>query len=155
VHDELGVEIRLADPTTHRTITLPVLSKVLGSMGQERLASALEKLGTIFGGYSEWGQPVHEVGNDVRVLGLSEKRPVTEYCFRMLCRHNRYVQQFGKIKDLDEISRRERIWWDLIVELEDRLGHPVGGMDPQKFRDFINSRLDVGTFELMQPADVA
>jgi nucleoside-diphosphate-sugar epimerase len=152
VYEELGVEIRLADPTTHRTITLPVLSKVLGSMGQEKLASALEKLGTIFGGYSEWGQPVHEVGNDVRVLGLSENRPVTEYCFRMLCRHNRYVQRFGKIKDLDEISRRERIWWDLVVELEDRLGHPVGGMDPEKFREFVRERLDPESFELLPAA---
>lgn len=155
VLEELGVEIRLADPTTHRTITLPVLTKVLGSMGQEKLATALEKLGTIFGGYSEWGQPVHEVGNDVRVLGLSEQRPVTEYCFRMLCRHNRYVQRFGKIKDLDEISRRERIWWDLVVELEDRLGHPVGGMDPEAFREFVRNRLDVETFQLQQPAEAA
>lgn len=153
VFDELGVEIRLADPTTHRTITLPVLSKILGSLGQERLAGALEKLGTIFGGYSEWGQPVHEVGNDVRVLGLSEKRPVTEYCFRMLCRHNRFVQRFGAVKDLDEISRRERIWWDLIVELEDRLGHPVGGMEPEKFREFIFSRLEPESFQLIQPAE--
>lgn len=153
VLEELGVEIRLADPTTHRNITLPVLSKVLGSMGQEKLASALEKLGTIFGGYSEWGQPVHEVGNDVRVLGLSEQRPVTEYCFRMLCRHNRFVQRFGKIKDLDEISRRERIWWDLIVELEDRLGQPVGAMQPEKFREFIASRLDPESFQLVQPAN--
>ena len=149
VYDELGVEIRLADPTTHRTITLPVLSKILGSMGQEKLATALEKLGTIFGGYSEWGQPIHEVGNDVRVLGLSENRPVTEYCFRMLCRHNRYVQRFGKIKDPDEISRREKIWWDLIVELEQELGHAVGGMDPEKFREFIRSRIEPESFELL------
>jgi len=149
VKEELGVEIRLADPTTHRTITLPVLSKVLGSMGQEKLAGALEKLGTIFGGYSEWGQPVHEVGNDVRVLGLSEKRPVTEFCFRMLCRHNRYVQRFGKIKDLDEISRRERIWWNLILELEVSLGHAVGGMDPEQFRAFIHAKIDPESFELL------
>ena len=67
VREELGVEVTLADPTTHRNVTLPVLSKLLSGLKQERLANALEKLGTIFGGYSEWGQPVHEVGNDVRI----------------------------------------------------------------------------------------
>ena len=30
----------------------------------------------IFGGYAEWGQPVHSVGNDVRLLGLPIRRPV-------------------------------------------------------------------------------
>jgi nucleoside-diphosphate-sugar epimerase len=147
VLEELGVEIHLADPTTHRTITLPVLTKLLGGMGQERLAGALEKLGTIFGGYSEWGQPVHQVGNDVRVLGLSEQRPNTEHSFRMLCRHNRWVQGFGKIKDLDEISRREKIWWDLMLDLERETGAAVGAMPPEDFRARVGAAIDSETFE--------
>jgi nucleoside-diphosphate-sugar epimerase len=112
VEEELGVSVKLAEPTLHRTVTLPLLTKVLTRLNQERIARILEKLGTIFSGYSEWGQPVHEVGNDVTLLGLSEERPDSRRAFRMLCRHNRYVQDFGKIKDLDEISRRERIWWE-------------------------------------------
>jgi hypothetical protein len=83
----------------------------------------------------------------VRVLGLSEKRPNTEYCFRMLCRHNRYVQRFGKIKDPDEISKREKVWWDLILDLEKQLGGPVGGMDPEQFREHVRSKIDPETFE--------
>ncbi|MCG8460614.1 MAG: SDR family oxidoreductase, partial [Holophagales bacterium] len=146
VHEELGVEVKLADPTTHRNVTLPVLTKVLGVLEQERLATALEKLGNIFGGYSEWGQPVHEVGNDVRILGLSPERPRTEHCFRMLCRHNRFVQRFGKIRDADEVSRREKIWWDLAQELERETGEPVGAMDPSLFRDRVHERLEVETF---------
>ena len=124
-----------------------MLGKLLSGLKQERLANALEKLGTIFGGYSEWGQPIHAVGNDVRYLGLSKDRPNSEYCFRMLCRHNRYVQRFGQVRDLDEISRREKIWWDLMMELEERTGGPVGAMSPEDFRKAIEENLDEESFE--------
>lgn len=147
VHEELGVVVKLAEPTTHRNVTLPVLTKLLGGLKQERLATALDKLGNIFGGYSEWGQPIHEVGNDVRLLGLSPERPDTKACFRMLCRHNRYVQHFGQIRDLGEISRREKIWWDLMMELERETGENVGRMSAEEFRLAIEQRLDTEAFE--------
>lgn len=147
VSEELGVDVKLADPTLHRNVTLPVLGKVLKSLKQDRLAHALEKLGTIFGGYSEWGQPVHEVGNDVKYLGLPDERPNTEYAFRMLCRHNRYVQRFGKVRDADEVSRRERLWWDVMMDLERKTSRPVGAMDPEAFRKEVHARIDPDTFE--------
>ncbi|MDA8019012.1 MAG: SDR family oxidoreductase [Thermoanaerobaculia bacterium] len=147
VKDELGVEVRLADPTVHRNVTLPVLSKILGSLKQQRLANALEKLGTIFGGYSEWGQPIHEVGNDVKYLGLSPERPNTQFAFRMLCRHNRYVQQFGAVRDPDEISRRERLWWNIVMQLERETSRPVGAMEPEAFQRAITRWIDPETFE--------
>ena len=68
--EELGVNVRLADPTLYRNVTLPVVKAALERLGEPKLANALEKLGTIFGGYGEWGQPIHDVGNDVRILGL-------------------------------------------------------------------------------------
>jgi nucleoside-diphosphate-sugar epimerase len=148
VQEELGVDIKLAEPTLHRTVTLPVLSKILTGLKQPRIANALEKLGSIFGGYSEWGQPIHEVGNDVRVLGLPEKRPNTQHAFRMLCRHNRYVQDFGRIRDLDEIARREKVWAQLMEELEERSGGPAGAVSAADFRAFINERLDADSFVL-------
>ncbi len=147
VQEELGVEVKLADPTLHRTFTLPVLTKLLGTVKQERLGKALEKLGTIFGGYSERGQPVHEVGRDVEMLGLSAKRPNTRYAFRMLCRHNRYVQNFGQVRDLDEISRREKVWWDFCMDLEQRTGAPVGAMSAEEFRAAVEQGLDLESFE--------
>ena len=52
-----------------------MVTKILEISNQEKLGRALNKLGTIFGGYSEWGQPVHEVGNDATVLGLDADRP--------------------------------------------------------------------------------
>ncbi len=127
---------------------LPVLSKVLAGLKQERIARALGKLGTIFGSYNEWGQPIHEVGRDVSLLGLPEERPDTRHAFRMLCRHIRYVQNFGQIGDLDEISKREKVWWDFITGLEERSGSPVGEMPAERFQEALEASLDVERFAL-------
>jgi nucleoside-diphosphate-sugar epimerase len=148
VGEELGVQVKLAEPTLHRNVTLPVLTRLLKTVKQERLATALEKLGTIFGGYSEWGQPVHEVGNDVRVLGLPASRPNTQHAFRLLCRHNRYVQDFGQVRDLDEVSRREKVWSEFIEALAERSGAPVGAMAPAEFRAAVEAGLDLRRFAL-------
>ena len=148
VEEEIGVKVRLADPTTHRNVTLPILKKVLSSFGQERLGTALEKLGNIFGGYSEWGQPIHEVGKDVSVLGMPDIRPNTFYAFRMLCRHNRYVQEFGAIRDADEISRREEVWWNFILDLEKQTASKVGSIEAPAFRRHVEKGLDLETFTL-------
>ena len=147
VGEELDVAVRLAEPTLHRTVTLPLLKKILKRLEQQRLAHVLDRLSTIFGGYSEWGQPVHEVGNDVRILGLAEERPNAEHAFRMLCRHNRYVQDFGKVKDLDEISRREKIWLDFVEDLEVQSQKPVGAHTADEFRSALDGALDLEAFE--------
>jgi nucleoside-diphosphate-sugar epimerase len=147
--DELGVSVRLAEPTLHRNVTLPVMTKVLTWCNQPKLATALEKLGTIFGSYSEWGQPFHEVGNDVRVLGLAANRPDTEKALRMLCRHNNYVQNFGQLRDLDELARRERVWSSFIEVVENEMGISAGGLSPETFTSILNRYLDLENFVLM------
>jgi nucleoside-diphosphate-sugar epimerase len=146
VKEELGVDVRLAEPTLHRTVTLPVLTKLLNTMHQERISNALERLSTIFGSYSEWGQPEHEVGKDVRILGLSEPRPNTYQAFRMLCRHNRYVQQFGEVRDLGEISRREQIWEQFISDLAQETGQVVATLPAEQFHAAVERYLDVEKF---------
>jgi nucleoside-diphosphate-sugar epimerase len=148
VEEEIGVEVRLAEPTLHRNVTLPVLSRVLNRFGQGRLANALSKLGTIFGGYSEWGQPVHEVGRDVAILGLPPERPDTEHAFRMLCRHNRWVHEFGKVRDADEISRRERAWREFVHALGRKIGGPVGALEAERFQQAVVEGLDLATWRL-------
>ena len=149
VQEELGVKVKLAEPTLHRTVTLPIVTKVLKTAKQDKIANALDRLGTIFAPYSEWGQPIHQVGNDVKVLGLSTPRPNTEHVFRLLCRHNRFVQEFGKVRDLDEISRREKAWWDFILGLEDEMGMPVGAIPADKFHAMMAERLDTDSFTLL------
>jgi len=151
ISEELGARITLAEPTFHRTVTLPVLSRLLSGLKQDRLANVLEKLGTIFGGYSEWGQPVHEVGNDARLLGLPSDRPNTLHAFRMLCRHNRFVQDYGKVKDAGEISRREKIWRRFVHELEERTGEPAGSLPAKDFRSALEAAIDLDSFEWKDP----
>src|SRR5262249_9784567 len=98
-----------------------------------KLASALEKLGTIFGVYGEWGQPIHDVGNDVRILGLPIRRPDTANAFRMLCRHNKYVQEFARVRDPDEIARREKVWDEVLRAIEVRSGREAATIPAREF----------------------
>jgi nucleoside-diphosphate-sugar epimerase len=144
--EELGVNVRRADPTLTRNLTLPLVKAVLEAMGEEKLATVLEKLGTIFGVYGEWGQPIHDVGNDVRILGLPIRRPDTAAAFRMLCRHNRHVQAFGQVRDPDEVARRERLWEEAIDEVEFETGRQVPSMRPAEFRRLVAERIEPRSF---------
>jgi len=148
VREELGVNVRLSDPTIYRNVTLPIVKSVLTRLGEDKLANALEKLGAIFGGYAEWGQPIHSVGNDVRLLGLPIRRPDTEAAFRMLCRHNRFVQQYGRVRDADEVARREQAWEQALLRVEARTGHQAGALRPREFREHLAEELDLDTFAL-------
>ncbi len=145
--EEIGIDVRLADPTLFRNVTLPIVKAVLERSGEPKLANALDKLGTIFGGYGEWGQPIHDVGNDVRILGLPLRRPNTEDAFRMLCRHNKYVQEFGKVRDLDEIARREHVWERILGEIEHTTGREAASIPPSEFRRLLGHRLDLKGFK--------
>jgi nucleoside-diphosphate-sugar epimerase len=146
VQEELGVSVRLADPTLFRNLTLPLAKAALNALREPKLAGILEKLGTIFAGYGEWGQPIHEIGNDVRILGLPLRRPDTEHAFRMLCRHNRYLQDFGKVRDPDEIARRERVWTRALDEIELATGHEAAAIPAERFQAELSARLDLRTF---------
>jgi nucleoside-diphosphate-sugar epimerase len=144
--EEIGVKVRLSDPTLYRNLTLPLLRKALEMMNEPRLANALDKLGTIFGGYGEWGQPIHEVGNDVRILGLSLERPNTLHAFRMLCRHNRFVQDFGRVRDPDEVARRETLWERVLGKMEFETGRRAASIGPEEFRLLLAREIDLKPF---------
>ena len=151
VREELGVGVRLADPTLYRNLTLPLVKAVLTRVGEPKLATALERLATIFGGYGEWGQPVHEVGNDVRILGLPIRRPDTRHAFRMLCRHNRFVQDYGRVRDPDEIARREKIWEQALATIEHGTGRQVAALPADEFQKRLAAEVDHRSFERRRP----
>jgi nucleoside-diphosphate-sugar epimerase len=151
-HEEIGIDVRLADPTLFRNVTLPLVKAALEQAGEAKLANALEKLGMIFGGYGEWGQPIHDVGNDVRILGLPIRRPNTLDAFRMLCRHNKYVQEFGRVRDPDEIARRERLWAKVLHAMELETGRQVASIPPADFRKLLSQRLDLKAFRPKEAA---
>src|SRR5262249_30480443 len=144
--DELEASVRLSDPTLYRNVTLPLVKATLTRLKEPKLAGALEKLGTIFGAYGEWGQPIHGVGNDVRILRLPLRRPDTEHAFRMLCRHNRYVQEYGRLRDPDETARRERVWEQVIESIEHRTGHQIGAIAAPAFRRLLDEEVDLRSF---------
>jgi nucleoside-diphosphate-sugar epimerase len=144
--EELGVRVRLTDPTLHRNLTLPVAKAVLTRLNEPRLAGAMEKLASIFGGYSEWGQPVHDVGNDVRLLGLPLRRPDTVHAVRMLCRHNKYVQEFGRLRDPDEVARREQLWVKALEAIELLTGREAGAIGAREFSRLLAAQIELPAF---------
>jgi hypothetical protein len=144
--EELGVRVRMSDPTLSRNVTLPLYRALLLAMGDHKLASVVEKLGSIFGVYGEWGQPIHDVGNDVRLLGLPIRRPETAGSFRMLCRHNKYVQEFARVRDPDEVARRERVWEETIEAIEYDTGREVAAIQAREFRQLLADRVELRSF---------
>ena len=88
------------------------------------------------------------MGNDAAVLGLDADRPDTEAAFRMLCRHNRYVQDFGQVRDTTEIARRERVWEDAMARIELDTGWTVAMLSPLAFERALKRHLDLDYFIL-------
>ena len=144
IEEELEIDVRLADPTLTRTVALPLAKALLGALGEGKLALAFERLGTLFGSYIEWGQTVHDVGDDVKILALPARRPDTVGAFRMLCRHSRFVQEFGTVRDPDEVARRERLWGQTIDEIEFAIGQPAASLPASEFRGLLEARIDLG-----------
>jgi hypothetical protein len=130
-----------------RHLTLPAATWLLTRLGQGRAARSVARLAAIFGTYSERGQPVHGVGNDVRLLGLPGRRPASLPAFRMACRHNRYVLRFGEVKDPAEVARRERVWAEALDRIELEAGRPAALIPPGEFARALAAQLDLEHFE--------
>ena len=152
IRRELRVSVRLSEPNLNRNLHTPMMTKVLTGLKQKKVAHALGKLGSIFSGYSEWGQPVHQVGNDADLLHLPLPRPNTEHAFCMLCRHNKHVQDFGTIRDPLELSRREKLWLEFIEEIEAETGEPAALMHSKAFFQRFCDTFDRDSFTRRQPA---
>jgi hypothetical protein len=152
IEAEVGLRVRIADPTLTRTIALPLARSLMAWLGEEKLARTLERLAGIFGVYSEWGQPVHAVGEDVRSLALPARRPSTLHSFRMLCRYNRYVLQFGAVREPGEIARREALWAAAIDDIEYGTGRAAAAFPPEEFRRLLEAHIELPAFRARRPA---
>jgi len=64
----------------------------------------------------------------------------------MLCRHNRYVQEYGRVRDPEEVARREGLWGRAIEVIEFRTGREVGSMAAEEFREHLAAEVDLETF---------
>jgi len=65
----------------------------------------------------------------------------------MLCRHNKYVQEFAKVRDADEVARRERVWEQAIDAIEYETGRQVAGIPPREFRQLLGERIELASFK--------
>jgi nucleoside-diphosphate-sugar epimerase len=146
VREEVGLHVRMADPTLTRVVVRPLRRAFLSALGEARVARSLEKLGAVFSVYTEWGQAVHAVGDDVRVLGLPARRPDAARAFRMLCRHNRYVLEFGTVRDEREVARREALWRRVVDEIEIGTGRPAATLGASEFRALFESQVALPGF---------
>ena len=66
----------------------------------------------------------------------------------MLCRHNKYVQEFGKVRDADEIARREKVWEEATEAIEQQTGHEIGSVKPAVFRKLLGEQIDLRAFRM-------
>jgi nucleoside-diphosphate-sugar epimerase len=142
IEEELGLRVRMLDPTIARTVALPLARALLGLLGEGKLGRSLARLGGIFGGYSEWGQPVHAVGEDVRALALPVHRPDPLRALRMMCRYDRYVLRFGAVRDAAEVARREALWETAIDDIEFGTGRRAASLGAEEFRRCLERRVD-------------
>ena len=65
----------------------------------------------------------------------------------MLCRHNKYVQEFAKVRDADEIARREQVWEQAIDAIEYETGREVAAIPPREFRQLLADRVELASFK--------
>ena len=69
----------------------------------------------------------------------------------MLCRHNRFVQDYGRVRDPDEIARREKIWEQALAAIEHGTGRQVAALPADEFQKRLAAEVDHRSFERRRP----
>jgi len=70
----------------------------------------------------------------------------------MLCRHNRYVQEFGRVRDAREVARREGVWERAIDDIEYETGQVAASLSRPEFEREIEARVELHRFHLRKAA---
>ena len=147
LREEIGVQVWMADPTSRARCCCRWPAVCCSGFGEQPFVHSLEKLEQrVRLLQANGGQPVHDVGEDVHTLGLPGRRPDGRVAFRMLCRHNRYVQEFGRVRDPREIARREALWESVIDDIEYETGQVAATLTPAEFRRHLEARVDLDGF---------
>jgi hypothetical protein len=68
----------------------------------------------------------------------------------MLCRHNRFVQEYGRLRDPDEIARRERLWEKAISKMEFETGRKAASIGADEFRQLLAREIDLKAFHSLK-----
>ena len=151
--EELGANVRLADPTLYRNVTLPIVKARAGqARGSRSWRAPSRSWGRSSGRTANGASPSTTSATTCGSWACPSAGPTPEHAFRMLCRHNRYVQEYGRVRDPDEVARREHVWGKAVDDIELRTGHEVGAIPPEEFRRLWPRRSTCRTFRLERPA---
>ena len=70
---------------------------------------------------------------------MTGPRPSSEEGFRMLCRHNKLVLDYGKIRDPMRVAKRERLWLKFLQSVQEGSGKRPGTIESKQFNELFRS----------------
>jgi hypothetical protein len=56
------------------------------------------------------------------------------------------VQDFARVRDADEVARRERVWEQAIEAIEYETGREVAAIRAREFRQLLGEKVEIGSF---------
>ena len=126
MREELEIDVRLADPTLTRVVTLPLARAVLVAVGEPKLGQALERLGAIFGVYVRVGTDRPRGGRRREAPGPARPAPGHAWAPSGCCAGTTATcRSSARCGTPEEIARRERLWERAIDDIEFGTG-PAG-----------------------------
>jgi nucleoside-diphosphate-sugar epimerase len=133
---ETGISVWRVEPSIFRNIMLPIfelMTRMKNFSRTMRLLHNVNKMKSMYSNYCEFGQIAFEINNDQRILGLPKYNVKIEKILTMIYRHNRYVQLWNGNTDLAETMRRERVWANVIAQIEKETGSDAAVLSPEEF----------------------
>jgi nucleoside-diphosphate-sugar epimerase len=149
---EMGISVWRVEPTTFRNIMLPIFGLMIRMKRLSRtmrLLRNVNKMKAMYANYCESGQIVFELNNDQRILGLPKYDVKIEEILTMIFRHNRYVQLWKGNTDLAETMRRERVWANVIAQIEKDTGSNATALSPEEFARRLIRHVDLHSFRYL------
>jgi nucleoside-diphosphate-sugar epimerase len=146
---EMGISVWRVEPSIFRNIMLPIFELMIRMKSLSRtmrLLRNVNKMKSMFANYCELGHIVFELNNDQRILGLPNYNVEIEKTLTMICRHNRYVQLWNGNTDLAETMRRERVWANVIAQMEKETGSDAAVLSPEEFARRLICYVDLHSF---------
>jgi nucleoside-diphosphate-sugar epimerase len=149
---ETGISVWRVEPSIFRNIMLPIfklMTRMKNFSRTIRLLHNVNKMKSMYANYCELGQIVFEINNDQRVLGLPKYNVKIEKILTMIYRHNRYVQLWNGNTDLAETMRRERVWANVIAQIEKETGSDAAVLSPEEFARRLICYVDLHSFRYL------
>jgi nucleoside-diphosphate-sugar epimerase len=156
---EMGISVWRIEPSVFRNIMLPIFELMIRIFelmirskeysGTMRLLRNVNKMKSMYANYCDLGQIVFDLNNDQRILGLPKNNAKIEKILTMICRHNRYAHLWNRNTDLAETMRRERVWANVIAQIEKETGSDAAVLSPEEFARRLICYVDLHSFRYL------